>query len=187
MFENIDWAQFSPGIAVGLFVGLIVTSLVWFRGVMSARGMRQQKEKELSALRKEIDTLQAHLHTQMKITSKGNDKLEGEVAELKKLNENLRIENSSLRQKPGRQELRQFEVHERAISKMNGRAPGFGPAWQSALAEAEAEQQEAESGVVGFVRKIFRGGTTNTIDAPALEMHSSANGSQKPEKEESER
>ncbi len=184
MFENIDWAQFSPGIAVGLFVGLIITSLVWFRGIMSARGMRRQKEGELGALRKELDRLQEHLHTQMKITSKGNDKLEREAEDLKKVNENLRIENSSLRQKAGRQELRQFEVYERAISKMNGRAPGFGPAWQSALAESEAEQQEAESGVVGFVRKIFRG--SSTIEAPALEMHSSANGSHKPDKEESE-
>ena len=168
MFENIDWAQFSQGAGVGLFAGLLITSVVWFRGIMHARGVRIQKDGEVSALRTEIDRLQEHLHTQMKITSKGNDKLEHENEGLKKTNENLRIENSSLRQKPGRQEVRQFEVYERAIQKMNGRAPGFAPAWQSALAEAEEEQQEAESGVVGFVRKIFRGNGSSEIKVWAM-------------------
>lgn len=158
MFENIDWASFSTGAGSGLFVGLLIASICWLRGIITARGLRKQKDTEMTTLRGEIDRMQEHLHTQMRINAKGNEKLETEATDLRKQNENLRIENSSLRQKPGHKEIRQLEVYDRAVQKMNARAPGFAPAWQSALAEAETEQHNAEGGVAGFVRRIFRGG-----------------------------
>ncbi|QQL44798.1 hypothetical protein [Sulfuriroseicoccus oceanibius] len=173
MFENIDWASFSTGAGFGLIVGLLIASICWLRGIVVARGLRKQKETEMTTLRGEIDRMQEHLHTQMRINAKGNEKLEAEVDDLRKQNENLRIENSSLRQKPGHKEIRQLEVYDRAVQKMNARAPGFAPAWQSALAEAETEQHNAEGGVAGFVRRIFRGGGSaadSGATIPTLEM-----------------
>ena len=53
-----------------------------------------------------------------------------EMEALKKDNENLRISVKTLGQKPGRAELRQFNIYDNALRKMMLQAPGFSSAWE---------------------------------------------------------
>ena len=127
---------------VGLAVGLVGAIVVWISGWMSRRGLAN-----------EVKTLREHLQRQMEITQKGNDSQKKELEDLRKQNENLRVTNASLKQKPGRAEVQTLTVYDKALHIMNGRAPGFGPAWEGAIKEAEAEVSQADSGIMPMLRK----------------------------------
>jgi hypothetical protein len=101
--------------------------------------------------------LQSHLNTQLKINASGNEALQAELKALKLQNETLRVNNSSLQQKPGRAEQRQLQVYEIAIRMMREQAPGFAPAWEKALRQGETEVDAAESGLVKLVRRVIPG------------------------------
>ena len=53
---------------------------------------------------------------------------------------------------------------------MNQKAPGFAPAWESALRESESEVESSESGMSAMLRRAFRpltalgNGTPNKTD-----------------------
>jgi hypothetical protein len=55
---------------------------------------------------------------------------------------------------------------------MNGRAPGFGPAWEGAVKEAEAEVAQTDSGIMPMLRKVFRPSLANGNSAGAIEENS---------------
>jgi hypothetical protein len=129
---------------IGLLVGLFVCSVVWVRGWLDRR-----------ALHREIEELKNSLFTKLKIETKAQVTMDGELAALKQQNENLRITVSALQQKAGRAELRQLHVYDRALHMMLASAPGFAPAWEDVVQRAEAEMREAETGVGAFVRKVF--------------------------------
>ena len=59
-----------------------------------------------------------------------------------------------LNQKPGRQEIRQAQVYQKAIDIMFEKAPGFAPAWQITLKEAEEHVQQAERGLIPFLKRM---------------------------------
>lgn len=129
---------------IGLLVGLFVCLVVWVRGWLDRR-----------TLRREIEELKNSLFTKLKIETKAQVAMDGELAALKQQNENLRITVAALQQKAGRAELRQLQVYDRAIHMMLANAPGFAPAWEDVVQRAEAEMREAETGVGAFVRKVF--------------------------------
>jgi DNA-directed RNA polymerase subunit F len=139
---------FSWGLAIGGALAIVV----WRAAFMKQRLMK----KEIRDLKSEIDDLNRHLNRQMKITAKGSEELEKELASLKQQNENLRVNLGALDQKAGRAELKTLKVYDRAIALMNERAPGFGPAWEGAIKEVESETRDAEGGLVKLFRKVVR-------------------------------
>jgi hypothetical protein len=92
----------------------------------------------------------------MEINARGTDSQQKEVEKLRQQNENLRITNATLKQKPGRAELETLVAYEKALRSMNTRAPGFAPAWEQALKEAEAEVASADSGLMPMIRKALK-------------------------------
>ena len=114
--------------------------------------------------KKELAEYKAHLERQMKITDSGSKKMMDEMEALKKDNENLRISVKTLGQKPGRAELRQFNIYDNALRKMMLQAPGFSSAWESSLQEAEREYEENEAGFKNIIGKVFGGGGSSTVE-----------------------
>lgn len=130
------------GVGVVLLIGILVPSPLSFFSRLK--------------MKKEISSLHKHLHTKMEIDAEGNRKLKDEIDNLNKQNENLRITVQTLKSKPGRTEIRLLHIYDKAINSMMSKSPGFAPAWQFVLQEAEQEMGEADQGVRAFVKKIFR-------------------------------
>jgi len=114
--------------------------------------------------KKELAEYKAHLERQMKITDSGSKNMMDEIESLKKDNENLRISVKTLGQKPGRAELRQFNIYDNALRKMMLQAPGFSAAWESSLQEAEREYEENEAGFKNIIGKVFGSGSAVSSD-----------------------
>lgn len=132
--------------AWGLAIGLILVFLTWL-AALTKRG----------ELRREVRRLREHLNTQMDITQRGNSAMKTELDSLKTQNENLRVAVKEWQTKPGRGEMRQLSIYDRAIRILNQNAPGFSPVWEKAVKESEAELVESESGSMGSVlRRAFR-------------------------------
>lgn len=129
---------------IGLYLGLILCIVVYIRGKL-----------KISEYKKEIKKLKEHLHTKLEIDAEANTEKKQLIENLKKDNENLRISIQSLSQKPGRKEIKQFYIYQKAIDIMSEKAPGFAPAWQSALKEGEEEILKSEKGLIPFIRKII--------------------------------
>jgi len=108
--------------------------------------------------KKELAEYKTHLERQMKITDTGQKTMLEEMETLKKDNENLRISVKTLGQKPGRAELRQFNIYDNALRKMMLQAPGFSAAWESSLQESEREYEENEAGFKNIMGKVFGSG-----------------------------
>ena len=145
------WQFITHPFTLGFGLGLLILLFVWKAGFTARRTLR----REIERLKKEHDDLQGHLNTQLKINASGNEKLQAELDELRKQNENLRVNIAQLQQKPGRAELRQLQILETAASRMRERAPGFAPAWEQALREAEEEFKEAEGGIKKLMRRVM--------------------------------
>ena len=132
--------------AWGLALGLILVLVTWIMA-LAKRG----------ELRREVRRLREHLNTQMDITQRGNAAMKTELDSLKTQNENLRVAVKEWQTKPGRGEMRQLSIYDRAIRILNQNAPGFSPVWEKAVKESEAEFAESESGSMGSVlRRAFR-------------------------------
>lgn len=151
------WPIIQNPFTWGLALGLLVAGFV----LKNAFTARVHAKREAARLKTEIDDLQRHISTHLRITSTGSEKLEKELAALKEQNENLRVNLAAAQQKPGRAESRQLQIYEAAIAKMREQAPGFAQAWERALREANAEQDAAENGLTRLMRKVFPGTSTS--------------------------
>jgi len=140
--EPISW---------GIIGGLVMVFFTWRGGATKISHMK----KETKRVQKEMEELQGHLNTQLKINASGNDSLNKELQELKKQNENLRVMNGNLMQKPEKTELKHLHITESAVRMMREQAPGFATAWEKALRNAEEEYESAESGLTKLVRKVL--------------------------------
>lgn len=120
---------------------------------------------EVAGYKKELKEYKEHLNRQMKITNEGNKNLETQLEQLKKESENLRISLQTMSQKPGRAEIRLLNIYDSALRKMMMRAPGFAPAWEMSLQEAEKEYEESERGFKSIVKKVFGQNTLQTQTA----------------------
>lgn len=139
-FMTIIENPFARGLAIGIFFCIII----YLRGLF--------RKRELS---KEVDRLRAHLHTKLEIDSADNERRKSELSKLKQERDNLRITVQSLNQKPGRKEIRQFYIYQTALDIMFEKAPGFAPAWQVTLKEAESLFEKSESGVVPLLKRLM--------------------------------
>jgi len=109
------------------------------------------KIREMS---KDIKKLREHLHTKLEIESADNERRKAETEQLKQERDNLRNMVQVLNQKPGRQELRQAQIYQKAVEIMFEKSPGFAPAWQITLKEAEEEMKNAERGIIPFIKRM---------------------------------
>ncbi|MCB1129408.1 MAG: hypothetical protein KDM81_23100, partial [Verrucomicrobiae bacterium] len=152
--------------------GLVIAAYLFLNGLLRRR-----------ELRKEVRALKDQLHRQMTINDKGNEQVLAEVERLRKENENLRITAATLKAKPGRAELVTLNVYDRAIRLLHQRAPGFAPAWEGVLTEAQKEVELTDTGLLAMVRKVFRpslaagagvatdpGSTPETVDAEEVRV-----------------
>ena len=130
--------------AKGLAIGIVLCVIIYLRGLLRRR-----------ELNREVDRLRAHLHTKLEIDSSENERRKNELARLKKESDNLRITVQSLNQKPGRKEIRQYYIYQIALDIMFEKAPGFAPAWQVTLKEAENLFEKSESGVVPLLKRLM--------------------------------
>ena len=137
----------------GLLLGLLITGFVWKSGFSARRNLA----REIKRLEAEIKDMQKHLNTQLKINASGNETLQTELDLLRLQNENLRVNNAAMSQKPGRPEMRLLQVHEVAIRTMREQAPGFAAAWENAMRQGEAELDEADSGLKKLMRRVIPG------------------------------
>jgi hypothetical protein len=127
----------------GLLLGLLVAIVLWVRSMLKIR--------QLSA---DIKKLREHLHTKLEIDSADNERRKSEMEKLKAERDNLRNMIQVLNQKPGKQEIRQTQVYQKAIEIMFEKSPGFAPAWQITLKDAEEEMRSAEKGIIPFFKRM---------------------------------
>ena len=132
---------FTIGLALGLAFALFVAIGGW---------------NKRRTLRKDNRQLREHLHTQLTINSKGNQALQAEIEQLKKQSENLRISLATRTSRPDKSELRTLYLYDKTIHMMYEKAPGFAPAWESTMREAEIEMDKMSTGVLAWVKRIIR-------------------------------
>lgn len=137
---------------IGLGIGLVIALIVYIWQKIG----RADAEKKNKA---EIARLKGMLADRMDIESEGLNKIKAENEELKKANENLRITNANLMQKPGRAEVNRLQIYQQAVDRLVINSPGFGAAWQSALKESEEEFAKTYTGAQAFWKKILPGKT----------------------------
>lgn len=144
--EETSWfvSLITNPFAKGLAIGIALCVIIYIRGFL--------RRRELS---KEVDRLRAHLHTKLEIDSSENERRKSELDRLKQERDNLRITVQSLNQKPGRKEIRQYFIYQTALDIMFEKAPGFAPAWQITLKEAENLFEKSEKGVVPLLKRLM--------------------------------
>lgn len=131
------------GLSIGLGFSLLVMAKAWF--------VRRSLEKENASL------LRGHIL----MHDTGHKTLTSELEGLKRQNENLRVTVATLKTKTEKSELRTLHIYDKAIRLMNARAPGFAPVWESTLAEAEAEMQQVDTGMIAWIRRTIRPSLVN--------------------------
>jgi len=156
----------------GLLLGLLIAGFIWKSGFTA----RRHALAEAKRLQAEMKDLQGHLNTQLKINADGNKSIQAELESLRQQNENLRVNLAALQQKPGKAEMRQLQMFETALRTMREQAPGFAPAWEKALRQAETEMEAADKGLLKLVRRVIPGlGSQGTgSSAPALSVSQDA-------------
>ena len=147
------WQYLKDPFTIGLLLGLAVAAVAWKSGFST----RRRLARDIRKLENDMRELQGHLNTQLKINAQGNDTLQRELEELRRQNENLRVSVATLQSKPGKAELRHFQVTESAVRMMREQAPGFAPAWEKAMRQAETDLEAGESGLKKLVRRVIPG------------------------------
>ncbi len=137
-------ALFNSPFARGLALGIILCIVVYIRSLL--------RRSELS---KEVHRLREHLHTKLEIDAAETERRKKELEKLKQERDNLQITVQSLNQKPGRKEIRQYFVYQTALDIMFEKAPGFAPAWQITLKEAEKRFEKSERGVIPLLKRLM--------------------------------
>ncbi len=137
----------------GLLIGLLVAVILWVRSLFKIR--------QLSA---EIKKLREHMHTKFEIESAENEHRKANIEKLKQERDNLRNMLQVLNQKPGKLEIRQAQIYQKAVEIMFEKSPGFAPAWQITLKEAEREMRSAEKGILPFIKRMTSSTGTSTSE-----------------------
>jgi len=153
--EEASWLTtiIANPFAKGLALGFIFSIIIFIRGFL--------RRRELSA---EVSRLRNHLHTKLEIDSGENERRKNEIESLKQERDNLRITVQSLNQKPGRKEIRQYYIYQTALDMMFEKAPGFAPAWQITLKEAERVFDDSEKGVVPLLKRLMPTNTGKQVE-----------------------
>jgi len=128
------------------YISGLLIAIIFFLYVRSLMKIREMS--------RDIKKLREHLHTKLEIESADNERRKAETEQLKQERDNLRNMVQVLNQKPGRQELRQAQIYQKAVEIMFEKSPGFAPAWQITLKEAEEEMKSAERGIIPFFKRM---------------------------------
>jgi hypothetical protein len=161
------WQYLKDPFTIGLLLGLAVAAVAWKSGFST----RRRLARDIRKLENDMRELQGHLNTQLKINAQGNDTLQRELEELRRQNENLRVSVATLQSKPGKAELRHFQVTESAVRMMREQAPGFAPAWEKAMRQAETDLEAGESGLKKLVRRVIPGiGNGGGVNSPTASV-----------------
>ncbi|CAG36636.1 hypothetical protein [Desulfotalea psychrophila] len=144
--DNSNWmlTLLENPFVKGLLLGLILCFIIYVRNFVRRR-----------ELVKEVERLRTHLHTKLEIDSRDNERRKLEYEKLKEERDNLRITVQSLNHKPGRKEIRQYFIYQTALDIMFEKAPGFAPAWQITLKEAESLFEKSERGVMPLLKRFM--------------------------------
>ncbi len=137
----------------GLLIGLLFAVIFWVRSLFKIR--------QLTA---EIKKLREHMHTKFEIESAENERRKSDTEKLKQERDNLRNMLQVLNQKPGKLEIRQAQIYQKAVEIMFEKSPGFAPAWQITLKEAEEEMRSAEKGILPFIKRMTSSTGTGTSE-----------------------
>ncbi len=153
--ESSNWFMglLATPFVEGLILGLLLCCFIYVRGFL--------RRRELS---REINRLKMHLHTKMEIDSADNEKRKQELIGLRQERDNLRITVQSLNHKPGRKEIRQYYIYQTALDIMFEKAPGFAPAWQITVKEAERLFEKSEQGVVPLLKRLMPTSTNKQVE-----------------------
>ena len=162
--ESLEFVIHQP-FTWGLLLGLLIAAFAWKSGFTARRNLT----REVKRVETEMKDLQGHLNTQLKINASGNGLLQTELDTLRQQNETLRVNNAFLQQKPDRATQRQFQVQEIAVRTMREQAPGFAPAWEKAIRQADADMTSSESGFGNLLRKVIPG-LSHSTPTPALRV-----------------
>ncbi len=130
-------------LSIGLVIAIFVKVSAWFK--------RRSLEKENASL------LRGHIL----MHDTGHKTLTAELEGLKRQNENLRVTVATLKNKTEKSELRTLHIYDKAIRLMITRAPGFASVWETTLAEAEAEMQQVDTGMVAWIKRTIRPSLAN--------------------------
>lgn len=139
-------------ILIGLGIGLVIAIIVYIWQLTTRHDIERKNKNEIARLK-------GLLADRMDLESEGITKLKKENEELKSANENLRITNAALSQKPGRAEVQRLQIYQQAVDRLVINSPGFGAAWQSALKESEEEFAKTYNGTQAFWKKVLPGKT----------------------------
>ena len=152
--EQTNWVTtlLSNPYISGLLIGIML--FLYVRSLLKIRQLGQ-----------DIKKLREHLHTKLEIESADNERRKAETEKIKQERDNLRNMIQVLNQKPGRQELRQAQIYQKAVEIMFEKSPGFAPAWQITLKEAEEEMKNAERGIIPFFKRMTSSAGTSSGDS----------------------
>ncbi len=152
--EQTNWVAtlLSNPYISGLLIGIVF--FLYVRSLMKIRQLGQ-----------DIKKLREHLHTKLEIESADNERRKAETEKIKQERDNLRNMTQVLNQKPGRQELRQAQIYQKAVEIMFEKSPGFAPAWQITLKEAEEEMKNAERGIIPFFKRMTSSAGSSSGDS----------------------
>jgi hypothetical protein len=136
---------------IGLYIGIIGCIFFFIQGKVKTRKVK-----------KELQRLKQHIQIKLDVEAEENERKKHMIDDLKAQSENLRITLQEYMQKPGRKELRQLHLYQRAVEILTEKAPGFAQSWLSALKEVEEEIKQTERGVVPFIKRLLPGNVSNT-------------------------
>ena len=88
----------------GLLIGLLFAVIFWVRSLFKIR-----------QLRAEIKKLREHMHTKFEIESAENERRKTNIVRLTQERDNLRNMLQVLNQKPGKLEIRQAQIYQKAV------------------------------------------------------------------------
>ncbi|MFO7841893.1 MAG: hypothetical protein R6V48_07065 [Fidelibacterota bacterium] len=144
---NISFSFSS--LLIGFGIGLLVCIVIWIQA-------RIKLKMSVKSYVEENERLKNHLNTQMHISAKGNESVQKELADLRKMIDNLKSTITVLKEKPGRDKLHVLYVYDKAIHIMFEKHPGFATMWAGVLKDAEAEIEKEECGFLPMIKKVFR-------------------------------
>jgi len=100
---------------IALYIGLLFSIVIFIREKAHQRKLKKENVK-----------LKEHIQTKLEIEAETNEKVRKDIEELKLQNENLRISLQALDVKPGRSEIKQLHIYQKAVEILTEKAPGFG-------------------------------------------------------------
>ncbi len=149
----------------GLVAGLVIAFFVWKSSLMRHKILKS----ELQKAQDEIGDLSNHINRHMKLTAKGNEEVDQEVKDLKDQNLNLKDTLGYYKEKANRNEKRALQVYDKAVHILYEKSPGFAPAWEIAMKEAEQELNDVDNGLSRIVKKIIRPSLSSPNEREILE------------------